>query len=38
MVLQLVTSIIITVLCFTAFFMLRYMRKHPPKEWQGKAG
>jgi len=28
MVLQLVTSIMITILCFTAYFMLRYMRKH----------
>ena len=29
MVFQLVISIIITVLSFTAFFILRYMRKHP---------
>ena len=28
MVFQLVISIIITVLSLTAFFMLRYMRKH----------
>jgi len=29
MVYQLVLSILITILSFTAFFMLRYMRKHP---------
>jgi len=28
MVFQFVVSIIIAVLCFTAYFMLRYMRKH----------
>jgi hypothetical protein len=28
MVLQFVTSVIITILCLTAYFMLRYMRKH----------
>ena len=29
MIFRLVISIAITVLCFTAYFMLRYMRKHP---------
>jgi len=29
MLFRLIISIIITVLSFTAYFMLRYMRKHP---------
>ncbi|GBU28318.1 hypothetical protein R84B8_01876 [Treponema sp. R8-4-B8] len=28
MIFQFVVSIIIAVLCFTVFFLLRYMRKH----------
>jgi hypothetical protein len=35
MVFQLIILSIMTVLGFTAFFMLRYMRKHPPKSGNG---
>ncbi len=35
MVFQLIIFIIMTVLGFTAFFMLRYMRKHPPRTDNG---
>ena len=31
MIFQFVVSIVIAILCFTAFFMIRYMRKHPMK-------
>jgi len=35
MLFRLIISIIVTVLCFTAYFMLRYMRKHPPNDYYG---
>jgi hypothetical protein len=32
MIAQLIVSSIVMVLCFTVYFMLRYMRKHPQND------